>query len=247
MPLKAAYLLTLKRVGVALLVWFVATQIFDQWILRATHAAMMGDSGVQARVWSLAALSFLSSLLSPIVATLMVLAGWHRPPDQPRFHVGDVSDGAKPFAPPAPDRTTLGFIRAHASDLVREQLRAFGSIMMWSLLLILPGLVRLFELAFLPWVVCFDSEYQAGRRDALKESRRVFYRVWPRLLGLLLLFWVVVPLLFTGLDEFRSYFDSPATAVGLTVVDVLLFILFQWLLLKLWERAHGTQLQVDRN
>ncbi|MBX3019134.1 MAG: hypothetical protein KF767_14705 [Bdellovibrionaceae bacterium] len=245
MTLRAAYFLTLKRVGVALFVWFIVTQIFDQWILRATHAAMMGDTGVQARVWSLAALSFVSSLLTPIVATLMVLAGWHQRPESPHFHVGDVSDGARPFPPPATDRTTLGFIRDHGGDLIREQLRAFGSIMMWSLLLIVPGIVRLFELAFLPWVVCFDAEYQKGRRDALKESRRVFYRVWPRLLGLLILFWVIFPLTLTSLDERRSYFDSPLTAIGLTGVDVLLFILLQWLLLKLWERAHGTQLQVD--
>lgn len=207
----------------------------------------MGETGVQARVWTLAALSFVSSLLSPLIATLMVLAGWHQNPAPVSFPVGTPSVGHQNFTPPAEDTSTLGFIYAHGMDLMREQLRAFGSIMMWSFLLILPGILRLFELCFLPWVVCFDPEYKLGRRDALKESRRIFYQVWPKLLGLLLLFWIIIPLFMTSLDTFRSYFESPATAFGLSLVDVVLFILFQWRLFRLWEKAHDPELQLDRH
>jgi len=234
MPFKTAFLMTLRRVGWFLAIWFILSQLFDQWLLRLTHEAMMADSGVQARVFGLAAISVLSSILVPLVATLTVLAGWHQVAYETTTHTEDRS-------------TTVAFVQKHWEDLIREQLRAMGSIMMWSFLLIIPGLIRFFELCFLPWVVCFDSQYQKGERDALKESRRVFYLVWPKLTALLILFWIVVPLFLTTLDRFRSYFESPGTAIGLSLVDAVLFILFQWLLFRLWEKAHGTELQVARH
>lgn len=221
MSFKSALLTALRKVGILLLLWFVALQIFDQWLLNSTHQAMMAEHGVQGKVWMFAGLSIVSSVLAPMVATLIVFAGWQRS-----------------------DTNILSYFSKHLGDLVREQLRAFGSVLMWSFLLIIPGLVRFFEMSLLPWVVCFDAEYGQGRRDALKESRRVFYKVWPRLSLLLLVFWMILPLGMTMLDAFRSYSDSPVTAFGLSLVDVFLFLLFQYLLYKLWEKAHGADIQV---
>lgn len=275
MPFKTAFLITIRKAGWFLVLWFIATQLFDQWLLQLTHEAMLGDGNVQGRVFALAGLSIVSSIFAPLVATLTVLASWHLAMNDKISTVensrqvsgksdftsnvevkmapmsgklsGDPSSGplANPRPSPASRPTSVaGFIHQHWQDLAREQLRAMGSVMMWSLLLILPGILRFFEMCFLPWVVVFDSKYQAGQKDALKESRRVFYLVWPKLVLLLLVFWIVIPLFMTSLDTFRSYFESPGTAIGLSLVDALLFILFQWLLFRLWEKAHGTELQV---
>lgn len=227
MPFKTALRLSLRRVGVPLLVWFVLTQVFDQWIMEQTSSALMDDSGQQFSIWAYASLSVLSSLLGPVVATILVLSSW------------------------ASTDSTLGFLKTHLTFLIREQLRVLGQVLLWGLVFILPGVLRFFELSLVPWVVCFDASYNRGQTDALRESRRLFYRVWFRLLALLVVFWMLIPLLLTGLDSYRSYFETPWTAFPLTLLDIFIFLVFQWFVSKIWEKAHdpqpAAQLSVDRN
>lgn len=216
MKFTEAFVKTLRKVGPVLLAWFVLTQLFDQWVLVSTQKVMMSDKG-QSGIWIFATLSILSSILTPLVATLLVLSSW----------------------------TTLGnnavaafkFFRAHLSWLIREQLRVFGKVILWSLLFILPGIWKFMELSLVPWVVCLDPEYQAGRKDSLQASREVFYRIWGRLTLLGLVFWLLIPFLMTSFDSYRSYSAHPMSAFGLSLVDVCIFILFQWLVLKLWQRT----------
>lgn len=60
----------------------------------------------------------------------------------------------------------------HLKHLVIEVLRGMGSIAV-GLLLIIPGLRRLFQYIFIPFVVQFDRDYQQGKVDALERSKQL--------------------------------------------------------------------------
>lgn len=63
--------------------------------------------------------------------------------------------------------------------MIIEVLRGMGSIAL-GLLLIFPGLRRLFEYIFIPYIVQFDTLYQQGKVDALVRSKQmVSGYLWP--------------------------------------------------------------------
>lgn len=59
----------------------------------------------------------------------------------------------------------------HLYGLTIESLRALTQVLLWGLLLILPGIYRSLSLSFFPFVVMFDARYAAGEIDALKTAR----------------------------------------------------------------------------
>jgi hypothetical protein len=59
----------------------------------------------------------------------------------------------------------------HLYGLTVESLRAMTQILLWAILLILPGVYRSLCLSFFPFVVMFDERYSKGEIDALKTAR----------------------------------------------------------------------------
>lgn len=55
-----------------------------------------------------------------------------------------------------------------------ESIRVFTSVLLWTLLFILPGLYRYLQLTFVPYVVFFDPEYDQEECDALEKSKKIF-------------------------------------------------------------------------
>lgn len=68
------------------------------------------------------------------------------------------------------------FQKPYLSHFFAESLRALGSILLWTLALILPGLFRYVQLIFVPLIVFFDQEYEAGNVDALQRSTQLANR-----------------------------------------------------------------------
>lgn len=230
--LKSDWKLTLRRAGLLITLWLIGSEFLNQVILMATQKSLASTDGGAYLIWLWAFAAVILSLLTPLVATLLVLATWK---DRRSLVPAQIEN-------PVPD-----FLWRHTGDLIREEMRAFGSVMMWSFLLILPGIWRFLELTFLPWVVCYSPAYQSGQQDALQEARRRFYLVWPQLLFLFFLFWLILPLPKMFFDEQLSYFDSPFTAFAFNLVDVALFVLLQWFVSNLWERTNGTDVQMARH
>lgn len=85
------------------------------------------------------------------------------------------------------------------NDTLKENVRAIGSILSWSLLLLLPGLIRFFQLWWVPWVTLGSPAYQAGQIDALYGAKIFFKANAKRLLFLILFFEMLVPLLLESL------------------------------------------------
>ncbi len=81
----------------------------------------------------------------------------------------------------------LIFVVKNFHQCLIESIRALISTGIYSLFLLLPGLVRWVQLIFTSFVVAFDPSYQLGKKDALKESRRLVRGVfWPLLFFLVL-------------------------------------------------------------
>lgn len=54
-----------------------------------------------------------------------------------------------------------------------EYLRSIVSSLCYSLLFIIPGVVRFIQLSFTPFISLFDSDYDRGQVDALKKSKEL--------------------------------------------------------------------------
>jgi hypothetical protein len=219
---KEAFASLFSTTGLLLTIVFAAGLILDQLLTDLIQDELLNPRGTSNIIWVYGGLSFFTGLLGPILVSFLALCAWRFPGQS----IGEVA-------------------RVHLSYLIREEMRALGKSLLWSLLLIVPGIVRFFQFAFVPYVVLFDRRYQAGDADALKASWRFVKRVWARLLGLCLLFLVVLPLLMTTLDEWRSVWRRPLTAIPLLFVELTLLVMFQWSVLKTWERAHESDVQVE--
>ncbi|MCB0414257.1 MAG: hypothetical protein KDD50_07985, partial [Bdellovibrionales bacterium] len=67
----------------------------------------------------------------------------------------------------------LDFSKQYFWPLFLEQLRVLGSILLRTLLFIIPGIHRMFRLSMVPYVVYFSSAYKADKVDALEYSNNV--------------------------------------------------------------------------
>lgn len=81
----------------------------------------------------------------------------------------------------------LSFLGQHFHQTLIEYLRSLISIGLYTLCLILPGLIRWVQLTFTCLISAFDPQYQEGKKDALKESARLTRGAWFALLLLLVL------------------------------------------------------------
>jgi len=201
------------RAGLPLLVWTLVTEYLDQYFVDQVQNELVSDNGAGPRLWLFGSCSMMLSLIAPVFSTLLIL-----------------------FAARAPKQQNLvAYFTAHLSWLVKEQLRALGKMLSWSLLLIVPGIFKFLEFVMLPFVVCLSPNYQRGEVDALKVSGRFFYRHWLAIVALTV-GTALISLAMTSVDTYRSFSDHPLTATLMSGVDLIVFIGFQWLFLRLWER-----------
>lgn len=212
----AEYFRILKAVGFPVLILLNLAGIVDQSLTRQLEIIMRHSEGPGPELWAIAGAALLSSLLFPTLVTALALFGLY----QARGWVASLQD----------------YLGRVSNALYIEVVRAWGSCLRWGLLLILPGLVRLFQLAFVPMVVTAHRGYEEGRADALKTSTSYVNRRWIRLSGLVFVFQVIVPLALTQvLDPWRSYVETPFAAVATSVVDLLLAILFAQILFRVFD------------
>lgn len=204
----------LSRIGVALLLWHIGLHFIDQQLVAATQAELQSAHGAGASLFLFAGLSMLAAIIGPVVSAIAVLFSLQR------------------------HENFVQYVANRVTYLVREQMRAMGKVIAWGLLFILPGLWKFLEYSLLPFVVCMDPRYQKGEIDALQTASRVFYRNWGKVI-LIVFCLMLISLLGTSIDEYRSFALHPFSAVALVTVDLVIFLSFQWLLIRLWENDHA--------
>jgi len=159
-----------------------------------------GSSGL---VWIFALVSMSLSVLFPLLQIL-------------------VFSFAQQLSPEKPDGLNQYLVEKFPSLLI-EEMRSWGQCLLFSLLLIIPGLFRLLQLLFVPFVVLFDPAYERGEVDALQKSSSLFRRYWLRTSFLVLLFYFVLPMITTVMfDNYRSYITHPFSALAISFIDTIL-------------------------
>lgn len=196
----------------------IVSTIFDQLINQRLEILLQTDEGPGSSLWTMAALSMLNGYLFPVFAGFCCLFGLAK------AHQSELSLPA--------------FAGRTINQLYVETLRAWGSILAWGLLFIIPGLIRMVQLVFVPYVVCFQRSYHEGHVDALRSSRAILKRNLWRTLGAMTLFVVVIPMLMTSaLDSRRSYLETPLSAIGCSFLDLIVLILSTQVFFRLFKAA----------
>ena len=72
--------------------------------------------------------------------------------------------------PHRPSLLAQPFATPYLGSFLAEYLRVLAQVLMWGLLLILPGFVRYAQIVFVPLIVFFSKSYREGHQDALRLS-----------------------------------------------------------------------------
>ncbi|MEZ0391319.1 MAG: hypothetical protein ACAH59_03825 [Pseudobdellovibrionaceae bacterium] len=214
----------LRKVALPLFIITLIGTSLDQWITMKMESMLMAPQGTSPLVWLYGAFSLLLSLMYPLASSLVALSG-------------------------STQESPLRFLKRFFEQSLIEQMRSWGSIMLWSFLLILPGLYRFLQLLFVPFVVCFDSIYQVGDRDALQTSRALAKGQLLKLLVLFFLFSIFIPGVFTVFDEWKMIWKTPVSALFICLLEMLVQFCFIQILWRLFIRRmkHESSLSMERH
>ena len=123
-------------------------------------------------------------------------------------------------------------------QMLIETVRVWGKILLMTLAFVIPGIWKWVSSLFVPYVVLFSKNYQAGQLDAIKTSQKIFKKVWLRTLAVLVLFSIVIPLVVTSsFDEYREIWVHPFGATVLGIVEYLSLTISLFLLLAFYMKA----------
>lgn len=225
MSLSSEFVQILKKSGWLALLALIVGSFNDQLLARQLELSLMSEFGLSWQVFVIAFFSLINGLIFPLLALMALL--W-----------GISSARGRRIGLPE-------FLSSSANQVYIETVRSWGSSLAWGLLLILPGLFRLIQLIFIPFVVIFLKDYQTGQIDALKKSTRYFMKRPWRMMGYVFLFMVLLPLILTAqLDPWRSYLSQPLAAFLCTLIDLVLLVISAQVLFRLFDRIrqeHGDE------
>ncbi len=125
------------------------------------------------------------------------------------------------------------FLERYFNQSCIEIVRAWGKVLGWSLLLIIPGFLKYLQYLLVPFVVITDPKYQTGERDALKLSSEIFKKYWLSLLIAVIGFQVLWSYLSVDLfDSYRMILTTPVQAVFVSALEAMVFLLYILVIFK---------------
>lgn len=205
-----------QRIGLPLFVLTLIYTSVDQLLTINIDAALKDPSGALGFVWIYGFFSLIFGIIFPILGILVVVYG------------------AK--TPNPSENDLVEFIQKNFNQMSIEILRSWGKTLLWSLLLILPGIWKYIEYTMIPFVVTLSPAYQRGEQDALKASTQIVRHHVLKVCAILLVFHLLLPSFLTVFfDDYRLIWQTPLPALLLGFVDVYLFIFSTQLLINLFE------------
>jgi hypothetical protein len=186
----------------------------DQLLNKQIESLIQTPDGISSSIWFWGALSLFSSLLFPLLSSLLcahTLANFETTP----FHfVGS--------------KYELGLI---------ETLRAWGQSFLWGFVFIIPGLIYFTYYIIVPFVVMFSKKYAAGEVDALVYSKKLSKKFWYRLNWWIFVFYMVLPMgISSVLDEYLIFKTHPVTAFLIVLLETFIYFAFHFVILRLFMR-----------
>jgi hypothetical protein len=216
---------TLRKIAIPLFVLTVVGTTLDQLITIKMENLLMSPEGTSPLVWAYGALSLLLSLTYPLLGILLVIS--------------TLQADSLPV-----------FLKKHFRFSLIEEMRSWGQAMMWSFLLLIPGLIRFLQFLLVPFIVCLDPAYQRGERDALVRARELVRgRTLLWMLLLFPIFSIIVPVFLTAFDEWKLIWKTPLSALLICLIEMLVNFCFIWILWKIYRgrTEHESHISMERH
>lgn len=211
--------LVIRRIGIPVFALTFTYTLIDQFLTELMQRELTSPTGMSWRLLVGGLVSMLLSLTVPLLCNLLIIYAAKLP--SMRF-------------------------RSLLNQALIEELRAMGKALLWFFALIIPGLIKLVQFIFVPFVVALDAEYNRGHRDALDYSKKLVNRHFWKISLLILLFSVVIPVFMTEWDEYHVFWKHPFGNILLSGLQSFLSIVFGLLLLSVWEKAYESDVQLER-
>lgn len=201
-----------KQCAGPLVVLFGATTAFTIW----AEDAMQLASQTHEQRWDLQIGMGVTDLISGVVLILLL------------------SRGLAEIRQLRPPLVTNPFAAPFLGSFIAEYLRMLAQILLYGMLLILPGIYRCCQLIFVPYIAIFSKRYREGDLDAIRASERLskgqMLRIFAALSGTMALsaFFEFAPHLIDALEGavFRAIFYLLADLTSIWGY-ALLFLLFE--------------------
>ncbi|AHI05830.1 hypothetical protein BDW_06620 [Bdellovibrio bacteriovorus W] len=194
----------------------VISSSVDHFLTFEVEKAMTHPQGVQPEIFVFGSLSVILGLLFPVLISLTAIYGILRSKNQ-NLEVGD-------------------FFAKFSSQTFIENLRSWGKILTWGLLLILPGVWKVLQYCFVTFVVTCSKAYDDGNVDALQYSAKVFKKHKLKTLGIMFLFTILIPIIMTTLfDGYKLLWKTPIASLFLSAVNVYFIIISTQLLFNIFS------------
>lgn len=218
-----------RKVGLLLFLIGVLGSQIDQSISFQVEEALRNPQGANSSVYLYGFLSLVCSLFFPLI--LMLLSLW----------------ALRPAVPSMTERRTWEqishFFKHYLPQLVIETLRAWGKILLWSLLFVFPGFIRYIAYVLVPFVVAISPAYERGEVDALTASTALVKKYWLEILTLIFVFHLMIPLILTVFfDEYRLLNQTPLASLSLSLLDAYLFLIATQCFLWVFQKAPENKL-----
>lgn len=184
-------------------------QALDMALTGVIEKLFRSSDGAPTWVWGLAVLSVILNMVAPMFISFWLLTGLQKNLKWKNLEL-----------------------------MIIESLRAWGSTFLWSLLLILPGLMKWFSYSLVSFVVLFSKKYDSGSVDALQYSQKLFARAWGRLILTVLFFYLLLPLVMAAsLDSYRKIWITPLFSLGASLLDYAVLLLGLFVFLRIFKRT----------
>jgi hypothetical protein len=203
--------LVIKKQGPVLFPVTFFYLLSDQTVTQVVQAQLYSSNTNELLLWGLVGVSILVNFLFPLLMLVIVFAAIHN--------------------------LSLATISQKLNFLFIEELRAWGISALWTLVFIIPGLIKMVQFLFVPLIVVSDSEYAQGQIDALEKSKKMTDKVFWPLSWILIIFTGILPLLMSPLNEIKQIALTPITAIPLSLLDTLINIFLYTLLVIQFDKA----------
>lgn len=199
----------ITQVGWLIFILVTAQSSLDHWITGQMQNFLADPQGTSPMIYLYALFSIICALMFSSLLTVMVVSALQK-------NWVDATE--------------------NLNQVLIETLRSWGRIIKWSFLLILPGMVKLLRLSFVPFVVLLSPAYKKGTVDALDESEKLAH---GELFSLLIVFVVmtgILPIVLTSFDEFKIIWRTPVASLLYHLVEAILAVIFCLWLLRIYRR-----------
>lgn len=205
-----------KKIFWPLFFLVIISSNIDQFLTLQIEQALQDPEGTQKRIYLIGFISLLCSILFPIILTTTAL-----------YALDSLN---------ALNQSLKAFYKRHLQQLLIEMLRAWGKVLLWSLVFILPGVWKYIQFSLVPFAVTSSRRYDEGNIDALTLSKHIVTKNLGKILGILILFHIFIPLILAGLfNAYRPIWKVPLGSLILSALDTYLLLISTHLLYKIFK------------